>query len=186
MDLQSAFSIILAGAGSAAAVGFLAKLFANTLTTIAIKKFDLVNAKDLEEQKLRHNKELEKIKSQMNKLQKEHEVVFSSLYAKRESAVINLYKLMSEFALLVENKLKTPGISIDYKCNELIEYFELNRLYFPREVALEINHVLNMSSKLVKYQNMEEYQQLVFNLKIQVFDHMELTFRDLLKVEEYH
>jgi hypothetical protein len=185
MDPESAFSIILAAAGSVTAVGFIAKLFTNTLTSIAIKKFDLVNAKALEEQKLSHNKDLEEIKSQMNKLQKEHEIVFSSLYAKRESVVINLYKLMSEFALLVENKLKVPDTSIDYKCNELIEYFDLNRLYFPQEVALEINHVLNIASKLVKYQNIEEYQQLAFNLKIHVYDHMELTFRELLKVEDY-
>ncbi|MGY3862584.1 hypothetical protein ACW5WN_13415 [Aeromonas lacus] len=84
MDLISAFSTIIAAGGSVAAIGFLARLFANSLASFVINRFNLINAKALDEQRLVHQKEIEDIKSQLNKLQKEHEIVFSSLYIKRE------------------------------------------------------------------------------------------------------
>lgn len=185
MELREAFITIFAGAGSVAMIGFVAKLFANSLASVAIKRFDLVNAQALEEQRLAHKKELEGIKLQLSKLQKEHEIVFGSLYVKRESVVINLYKLMSELALLAENKLRDSSIEISDNCNALINYFELNRLYFPSNVALDINNVINTVSQLSYNPEQAEYKQLVSKLKIQVYDQMESTFRDLLKIEEY-
>ncbi|MDE1359119.1 hypothetical protein L9W73_17755 [Vibrio aestuarianus] len=118
MVLNEAFSTILAAAGSVAAIGFLAKLFANSIASAAIKRYELVNAQALEEQKLTHQKELEDIKSQLVKLQKEHEIVFGNLYVKREKVVINLYKLMSELALLAEHKRKDSSIEIKEDANK--------------------------------------------------------------------
>ncbi|EHH1047326.1 hypothetical protein MA615_004164 [Vibrio vulnificus] len=185
MALIEAFSTVLAAAGSVAAIGFLAKLFANSIASAAIKRYELVNAQALEEQKLTHQKELEDIKSQLVKLQKEHEIVFSNLYVKREKVVINLYKLMSELALLAEHKRKDSSIEIDTKCRALIDYFELNRLYFPRDIAGEINNVINTVFYLSNDPEHEKYEQLVFQLKIQVYDQMESAFRELLKIEDY-
>lgn len=110
MELKEAFLTILAAAGSSAAIGFLAMLFANSLASAAIKRYELVNAQALEDQRLSHQKELEDVKSQLAKIQKEHEVVFSNLYVKRETVVINLYKLMSELALLADHKLRDSSI----------------------------------------------------------------------------
>ncbi|MFA0345469.1 MULTISPECIES: hypothetical protein [unclassified Vibrio] len=186
MDFKEEFSTILVAVmGSTALIGFLAKLFANSLASAAIKRFELINAKALEKQKLEHEKQLEDIKSQLTKLQKEHEVVFANLYVKREKAVITLYKQMNELALLADNKLRDSSIEIDDKCRALIEHFELSRLYFPRDIASEINNVINTVYHLTSYENQTQYEQLVFQLKIQVFDQMESTFRKLLKIEDY-
>jgi len=185
MELKEAFITISAAAGSVATVGFLAKLFANSLASVAIKRFDLVNAQTLEKQKLEHQEELENIKSQLSKLQKEHEIVFGSLYVKREKVVINLYKLMSELTFLAEHRLRDSSIEISDNCNVLINYFELNRLYFPRDVALKINNVINTVFQLSCNPEQAEYKQLVANLKIQVYDQMESIFRELLKIEYY-
>lgn len=185
MELKEAFLTIFAAAGSSAAIGFLAKLFANSLASAAIKRYELVNAKSLEEQKLAHQKELEDVKLQLAKIQKEHEIVFSNLYIKRENVIINLYKLMTEFALLANNKLRDPSVEIDEKFKALADYFELNRLYFPCDMALEINDVINTASLLINNNDQTEYRQLVFKLKIQVYDQMESKFRGLLKIEDY-
>ena len=185
MALNEAFSTILAAAGSVTAIGFLAKLFANSIASAAIKRYELVNAQALEEQKLTHQKELEDIKSQLVKLQKEHEIVFGNLYVKREKVVINLYKLMSELALLAEHKRTDSSIEINTKCTALIDYFELNRLYFPQDIAREINDVINTVFHLGNDPEHEKYEQLVFQLKIQVYDQMESAFRELLKIEDY-
>lgn len=185
MELQEAFLTILAAAGSSAAIGFLAKLFANSLASIAIKRYELVNTQALEEQRLSHQKELEDVKSQLAKIQKEHEIVFSNLYLKREKAVINLYKLMSELAILADHKLRDSSIEIGDKCKTLIEHFELSRLYFPCDVALQINGVINTVFRLSNNPSQTEYEQLVFKLKTQVYEEMESTFRELLKIEFY-
>lgn len=185
MELKEAFLTILAAAGSSAAIGFLAMLFANSLASAAIKRYELVNAQALEDQRLSHQKELEDVKSQLAKIQKEHEVVFSNLYVKRETVVINLYKLMSELALLADHKFRDSSIEIDDKCKALIDYFELNRLYFPCDVALDINNVINTVFFLSNDPGKTEYEQLVFKLKIQVYDEMESTFREFLKIEDY-
>lgn len=185
MDFKDAFTTILAGAGSAAAIGFVAKLFANSLASAAMKKYDLVNAQALESLKLVHQKELEDIRSQLNKLQKEHEIVFGSLYIKREEVVHHLYKLMSEVTLLATHKQKDPQIDIADKCQTLLDYFDLNRLCFPKDVANDINTVMNTVFELNNDPNKTEYKQLVFQLKIQVYSQMEAQFRELLKTEDY-
>ncbi|KAA8597439.1 hypothetical protein [Vibrio cyclitrophicus] len=185
MDIELAFSTVLAAAGSVAAVGFIAKLFANTLATAAIKKYELVNARSLEEERKSNQKEIELIRSQLSKLQKEHEVVFSSIYAKREQIVTHLYCLMSEFTMLADDKLRDPSVDINAKHTELANYFDSNRLYFSREVAIEITQVMSTTYGLRELQSGEQYRKLAHKLKIQVYDHMEILFRDLLKIEEH-
>ena len=79
MDLESAFATIFAAFGSSAALCVVAKLFANTIATGMIKKYELVNQTKLELQKTEYQKEIENLKSQLSQLQKEHEVTFTSL-----------------------------------------------------------------------------------------------------------
>lgn len=186
MDFKDAFTTIMAAAGSAASIGFLVKLFANSLASAAMKKYELVNAQALESQRVEHQKELQKIKSQLTQLQKEHEIVFSSLYAKREEVVNNLYKLMCEVTLLVANGKKNPDIDISDKSQALIDYFDQHRLYFPKDIADDINQVMNTVYSL-SHDDIDEtdYEDLFFQLKLQVFDRMEYKFREFMKIEHY-
>ncbi|WP_261856940.1 hypothetical protein [Photobacterium sanguinicancri] len=186
MDFESAFRIILAAAGSTAAIGFIGKLFANTIATGAIKKYDLVNAQTLEEQKQQYQKEIESLKSQLLKLQKEHEVAFSSLYQRREEVITKLYKLMNNFVEVSDKKLRVDNsLDIEPSFRELSYFFDLNRLYFPQSVALDINGVIVTGYGLLKSENEKEYEHLASQLKIQVFNQMEFVFRKMLKSEEH-
>lgn len=185
MDWSSAFSTITAAAGSTATVAFIAKLFANTLATRTIKKFELVNVITLEEEKAKHQRDIEEVKLQLSKLQKEHEIVFSSLYLKRQEVIISLYKLMSNFVIIANSNTHSRTTQITEQLDELVNYFDNNRLYFPEDVAIEINNVMNIACKLSKKKYNNEYQQLLLELKIQVYDQMENIFRELLKTENY-
>lgn len=189
MDWSSAFSTITAAAGSTATVAFIAKLFANTLATRTIKKFELVNVITLEEEKSKHQRDIEEVKLQLSKLQKEHEIVFSSLYLKRQEVIITLYKLMSNLVIIANSNSNSNTHSrttqITEQLDDLVNYFDNNRLYFPEDVAIEINNVMNIACKLSKKKYNNEYQQLLLDLKIQVYNQMENIFRELLKTENY-
>lgn len=52
-------------------------------------------------------------------------------------------------------------------------------------MALDINNVINTVFFLSNDPGKTEYEQLVFKLKIQVYDEMESTFREFLKIEDY-
>lgn len=185
MNLTEAFNLITAAAVSVGVVGFIARLFANTIASVAIKKFELINSKELEDLKLEHQRELEGIKYQIGKLQKEHEIAFSSLYTKREDVISKLYKLMIDVVEVTGKKSINENIDISTAFSELQVFFDLNRLYFPGLVALEINQVINTSYSLAHADNDSEYQKLATQLKIEVFDKMEHTFRQMLKTEDH-
>lgn len=186
MDLDIAFSTILAAAGSTASVGFLAKLFANSIATATIKRFELVNAKALEEQKQQYSLEIESLKSQLIKLQNEHEVVFSKLYVKREEIITKLYKMMCHFVDLSEKKLRDETVDISEKFAEMKDYFEDHRLYFPNEVLYQVNRVLGECRFLSSDEcEKEERRALTEKVLLSVYTDIESIFKGILKIEDH-
>lgn len=185
MSLESAFTTIFAAIGSSAALGVVAKLFANTIATGVIKKYELVNQAKLESQRTEYQKEIESLKSQLSQLQKEHEVTFTSLYKKREDCITELYRLMLSCLSLADKKLEDFSINLETDFRALNDYFDHHRLYFPKDIALEINKVMNLGYTLVHEKSEEKYEQQLQFLCVKVFDQMEDLFRDMLKAENH-
>ncbi|MDC9515410.1 hypothetical protein PSH47_19900 [Pseudoalteromonas sp. CST5] len=185
MGLESAFTTIFAAIGSSAALGIVAKLFANTIAKGVIKKYELVNQTKLETQKAEYQKEIESLKSQLSQLQKEHEVTFTSLYKKREDCITELYRLMLGCLSLADKKLEDFSINLETDFRALNDYFDHHRLYFPKDIALEINNVMNLGYKLVHEKSEQKYEEQLQVLRIEVFDQMEDLFRDMLKAENH-
>ncbi|WP_166109309.1 hypothetical protein [Pseudoalteromonas sp. Z9A5] len=185
MNIDSAFTTIFAAIGSTAALGVIAKLFVNTIATATIKKYELVNQTKLETQKADYQKEIESLKLQLNKIQKEHEVTFTSLYKKREDCISVLYSKMLASISLADKKLVDFSIDLEPSFGDLNDYFDRHRLYFPKDVALEINNVMNDGYELVHSTVEVEFEMLLRSLCNKVFDEMEDLFRDLLKAENH-
>ncbi len=185
MSFQDAFTLIFAAAGSTAAIGFIGKLFANTIASVAIKKYELINAKKLEQIKSENQSQLEELKSQLAKLQKEHDIVFGSIYRKREEIISNLYKLMADFLSITSNSQRT-GESTNSAFEKLSNYYDINRLYFPHDIACKINQVINLAHAISSASSEAEIKELLFKLTILVFDDMELIFREMLRTELHH
>ncbi|WP_217516224.1 hypothetical protein [Vibrio metschnikovii] len=185
MDLESAFATIFAAFGSSAALCVVAKLFANTIATGMIKKYELVNQTKLELQKTEYQKEIENLKSQLSQLQKEHEVTFTSLYKKREDCITELYRRTLGCLSLANKKLENFSINLETDFRALNDYFEHHRLYFPKDIALEINNVMNLGYQLVHEKSEEKYEEQLKVLCSKVFDQMEDLFRDMLKAENH-
>lgn len=186
VDIGIAFSTVIAAAGSAASVGFLAKLFSNSIAKAAINRFELVNAKALEEQKQQYSLEIEKLKSQLIKLQNEHEVVFSKLYVKREEIITKLYKMMCQFVELSHAKLLDENVDTSEVFNEMKDYFEDHRLYFPNEVLYEVNKVFGKCGLLSSGEcEREERQAFTNQITIMVYSHIESIFKGILKIEDH-
>ena len=185
MNIESAFTTIFAVAGSTAALGVVAKLFANTIATVTIKKYELVNQTKLEAQKADYQKEIESLKLQLNKIQKEHEVTFTSLYKKREDCISEMYCKMLACMSLAGKKLVDFSIDLEPSFRELNDYFDRHRLYFPKDVALEINNVMSDGHELVHSTIEVEFEMLLRNMCNKVFDQIEDLFRDLLKAENH-
>ncbi len=185
MSLESAFTTLFAAISSTAALGVVARLFANTIAKGVIKKYELVNQAKLESQRAEYQKEIESLKSQLSQLQKEHEVTFTSLYKKREDCITELYRLMLSCLSLADKKLEDFSINLETDFRVLNDYFDHHRLYFPKDIALEINEVMNLDYTLVHEKSEEKYEQQLQFLCAKVFDQMEDLFRDMLKAENH-
>ncbi|WP_240701557.1 hypothetical protein [Vibrio lentus] len=186
MDFEIAFSTVIAAAGSVVSIGFLAKLFANSIATAAIKRFDLVNSKALEEQKQQYSLEIENLKSQLVQLQNEHEVVFSKLYVKREEIITTLYKMMCRFVELSHEKLRDENVDTSELYDQMKDYFEDHRLYFPNEILHKVNRLFVKCGSLSSGEcEKEDRQALTNQITVIVYSQIESIFKGILKIEDH-
>jgi hypothetical protein len=202
MDWNDIVKIVTTNAILMAILGFVAKSI-----------FDQFLSRDIENHKTKlqaaHDIELEKLKSDLNKLTFEHQIVFSRLHETRANVIAKLYEL------LVEAESKYNGLLIDKyvtkqpdeegdkiksaveKWSELNIYLSHNRIYFDGEVCKKLDQIIQaFTESTINYLYLDdmdttkqENAQRVFLEKVgkeipEVKRLIESRFRDLLGIRD--
>jgi hypothetical protein len=93
------------------------------------------------------NRKLERFKSDLNRLAKEHEVRFSELHKKRAGIIAELFSLLykadiSVRVIEIRTKEKHSEATLEYAakeakeaCNKALEFYERNKLYLSKELS---------------------------------------------------
>jgi hypothetical protein len=101
---------------------------------------DLERYKD--QLKANSDRELERLKNDLQMTALEHRVRFSRLHEERAAVIAQIYKLMLETNWLArafiygDNRDRSKAKAAHDKAFELIEFFNLHRLYIPSSVCL--------------------------------------------------
>ena len=121
-----------------AILGFLAKSFINNLLNKDIKKFEL-------ELKSKNDIIIENLKNDLKIITFEHQVKFGYIHEKRAKVIADLYKKIAEternarqFIMKLSSDKETFD-SISQEIDDLRNVFDINSIYFDKNLSDEIN-----------------------------------------------
>jgi len=132
----------------AVAAGFLGWLAKQLMTHLL--------SKDLEAHKGRltaqHDRELERLRADLQVLAKEQEIRFAALHAKRESGIVELFEALQRafgqlatIAYLIQSGARPPrAFVLDlYETNKAVDLFRANILYLDKPLADRVQKYLD-------------------------------------------
>jgi hypothetical protein len=97
------------------------------------------------ELKFEADTEIERLRNTLKMSELEHRVKFSKLHERRAEVIAKLYRMMvgadsaSKRFVMMNPQSRDSALSAKEKVGDLIEYFELHRLYFPESVCIFID-----------------------------------------------